>query len=562
MRTSQIFSTFDFLMKTRRLRRIIGITLLLPLLLIQNLYAQPLAVTASANPSIICFGSSSQLNATVTGGNGTYTYSWTSTPSGFSSTIRNPIVSPTITTIYTVTVTSGTQTASDDVQVSVSQLPTANAGSDDTICQGNNYQLNGIASYQSTITWNTSGDGYFNNQFIVNPIYFPGANDISMGYVNLSITSQPIAPCLSSVTDVMTLNINRSATANAGSDGTICRNGTYNLSGSATFFSHILWTTAGDGFFDNDTIFTPNYTPGTSDISNGSVILTLSAENISDCPANITDNMLLTLIGFPSVNAGSDATICTNGYYTIPATGSNFSLVRWTTSGDGVFSNDTIITPTYTPGINDLTTGSAILTINVSPISPCPEGTSDEMTLSFADAPTVNAGEDGTTCQNLPFPIVGNAINYSTIDWLSLGDGTFENIHSISTTYMPGPSDITNGFAKLVLKANGVSPCDGYSTDTLTVSIITFAQVEAGEDALICELANQYTLSGIAENSSSTLWISGGDGSFNNPNQLDAIYTLGNEDITNGFVTLYLSALSNTPCNETVTDSLDRKSVV
>ena len=67
----------------------------------------PLAVVASATPSTIIQGGSSQLNATASGGSGTYTYSWSSTPAGFTSTQQNPVVSPTATTQYTVIASDG-----------------------------------------------------------------------------------------------------------------------------------------------------------------------------------------------------------------------------------------------------------------------------------------------------------------------------------------------------------------------------------------------------------------------------------------------------------------------
>jgi len=77
------------------------------------LAALPLSVIATANPYTINMGASSQLNASPSGGSGTYTYTWTSNPAGFNSTQQNPVVSPTITTIYTVNVSDGSSNVSD-----------------------------------------------------------------------------------------------------------------------------------------------------------------------------------------------------------------------------------------------------------------------------------------------------------------------------------------------------------------------------------------------------------------------------------------------------------------
>ena len=79
----------------------------------------PLSVIATATPSSILNGNSSQLNATASGGSGNYTYSWTSNPAGFTSTQQNPVVSPTVTTQYTVTANDGAGNANGSTTVTV-----------------------------------------------------------------------------------------------------------------------------------------------------------------------------------------------------------------------------------------------------------------------------------------------------------------------------------------------------------------------------------------------------------------------------------------------------------
>lgn len=105
-----------------------------------------LFVQAAASPGIICLGESTQLNATPSGGAGDYTYSWSSSPAGFSSNIRNPLVSPTETTTYTVAVFDGQVTVNSTVTVEIKPVPVANAGADQTINVGTAIALNGSAS--------------------------------------------------------------------------------------------------------------------------------------------------------------------------------------------------------------------------------------------------------------------------------------------------------------------------------------------------------------------------------------------------------------------------------
>jgi hypothetical protein len=67
----------------------------------------------------VCPLDSVQLDLLPAGGTN-YTYSWSSNPSGFSSTLQNPIVTPSVTSVYHVTVTSdGGCSSSHTVQVTV-----------------------------------------------------------------------------------------------------------------------------------------------------------------------------------------------------------------------------------------------------------------------------------------------------------------------------------------------------------------------------------------------------------------------------------------------------------
>jgi len=87
-----------------------------------------MTVAATADPEEICLGDFSQLDAQPNGGTGTYTYSWTSEPGGFTSTLQNPFVYPNVTTIYTVEVSDGNETATGEVTITVNPLPEITLG--------------------------------------------------------------------------------------------------------------------------------------------------------------------------------------------------------------------------------------------------------------------------------------------------------------------------------------------------------------------------------------------------------------------------------------------------
>jgi hypothetical protein len=108
----------------------------------------------------------------------------------------------------------------------------------------------------------------------------------------------------------MTLIIHGLPTANAGAPATICESDTYTLSGSVTNEQSHLWSTSGDGAFDDTSLLAATYTPGAVDISAGNATLTLFAEAISPCGVDASDDMILTIQLSPTADAGSSETIC------------------------------------------------------------------------------------------------------------------------------------------------------------------------------------------------------------------------------------------------------------
>ncbi|MFN8310336.1 MAG: T9SS type A sorting domain-containing protein [Chitinophagales bacterium] len=88
--------------------------------------ATALAVTISASVPLTCSGDTVKLSANASGGSGTYTYKWASNPAGFNATVKDPAVTPLLSTTYTVTVNDGatTATATYTANVDVVAVPT------------------------------------------------------------------------------------------------------------------------------------------------------------------------------------------------------------------------------------------------------------------------------------------------------------------------------------------------------------------------------------------------------------------------------------------------------
>lgn len=105
----------------------------------------PFSVAASATPSTINLGDSSQLLATPSGGVPPYSFAWVPVSSLNQSDIANPVASPTITTLYDVTATDASgATAGASVIVNVTSTLVVTA-SPSTINPGQSSQLNATA---------------------------------------------------------------------------------------------------------------------------------------------------------------------------------------------------------------------------------------------------------------------------------------------------------------------------------------------------------------------------------------------------------------------------------
>ncbi|MEN8224373.1 MAG: T9SS type A sorting domain-containing protein [Bacteroidota bacterium] len=109
----------------------------------------PLTANPSASPEVICKGETAMLSPGAGGGSGDYTYAWTSTPAGFSSTLENPVVEPAVNTTYNVDISDGYILVSGSVDVIVHPLPLPDAGDDQSIPHGTSTILYGSATQGS-----------------------------------------------------------------------------------------------------------------------------------------------------------------------------------------------------------------------------------------------------------------------------------------------------------------------------------------------------------------------------------------------------------------------------
>jgi PKD repeat protein len=194
-------------------------------------------------------------------------------------------------------------TVADQAILTISRIPVVNAGADDLVCSTDSYVIADASSIDhDSVTWISSGTGTFGNPNSVATTYTPSAADIANGSVILTLTAYNM-PC-ASVSDSKLLTIVMAPSVNAGPGATICSSCTYSITGaSAPNSGSVLWTTYGSGSFSNPSILNPVYQPSAFDISQGYVILQLTANGNAPCDA-VMDTMTL----FISANPGIDFT--------------------------------------------------------------------------------------------------------------------------------------------------------------------------------------------------------------------------------------------------------------
>ena len=353
--------------------------------------------------------------------------------------------------IYTVTnyIAAAGGCAADTATNTITINPAAfvNASANDTICSGNSYTLSGsFSGGTSSITWSTSGSGTFDNSTLPNATYTPSQADITAASVVLTITSDdPSGPC-SSVNDAITLYIQPAATANAGTDATICATSNYTLSGTlGGGASSATWSTTGTGTFDNNTLPNATYTPSAADDAAGSVVLVYTTNDPAGECTSVTDSITLTIT--PRDNSSfnySGSTFCQSGVNPLPTitglSGGTFSSSPGSLIINPATGEITLISsPSGTYTVMYLTNGtcpdSSTVTINITNLFVASFHYNGPYCEHSQPNPTpvyVGAGTAGTFTYH-PGGLIINALT-GVIDMTTTAPGTYTVINTIVGT--------------------------------------------------------------------------------------------------------------------------------
>ena len=148
------------------------------------------------------------------------------------------------------------------------------------------------------------------------------------------------------------------------------------------------------------------------------------------------------------------------------------------------------------------------------------------------------------------------AVNYDSLLWITSGDGTFSANNTLTSVYTPGAGDIASGSVNLGLYATALTGCPGPAFDEIILNITPLPVVSAGTDTLICFWQLPFGCMGQSTNTTSIYWTTYRDGTFDDPENLNAKYFAGSNDMNNGSVILKLTGQPLIPCTDNVSDEM------
>ena len=480
----------------------------------------PVPTVDAGSDTNICLGDTIQIGGNPTGPIGT-TFLWSPATNISNTTIANPMVWPTTTTSYIVTVDNGTCTSTDTITITVGSA-TIDAGPDTSYCLGDSTQLNatgGVSytwipsiglsdtsianpianpvvttTYFVTVVDSLGCTGMDSVVVTVNPIpIIMISNDttvclgtcvqlISSGGTNYnwnpgtglsdSTIFNPVACPLNTTNyylaltdsnncmnnDSVMITINPAPTITTNNDTAVCDGNCVQL--NAVGGVSYVWTPATG--LSNDTIANPLACP------TATTTYVVTGTDANGCES--TDTVTITVNPLPTVDAGVDQGICVAGSVVIGGTptGPAGSTYNWTpnsTLDDSTLANPTatpIITTTYTVTVTD------------------PNGCSDfdVVTVIINPAPIVNAGTDTTICAGESIIIGGNptgpaSASYNWTPSATLNDNTLANptaTPSVTTEYIVTVTDSNN--------------C--VNTDSVTITVNPLPVITSSNDTSLC----------------------------------------------------------------------------
>lgn len=371
----------------------------------------------------------------------------------------NGVYTPSTAGTFTLTYTlgGGSCLSTDQIEVTVWELPVPNAGLDTPICAGDSIQLNGSSTggllpYTSTI-WNNAVS--LSDAAILNP----WASPVSSTSYTLTVTDAN--SCVAQ--DVVQIQVLAAPIVAAGPDITVCDQP---IAEVLTGYSPLTGAT-GTGEWTG-----PNVSTNGTFTPNGAGVFTLyyTFTNLAGC-FNV-DSIQVTVASPVNANAGPDLDVCLNTPAFNLAAGGTWSGTNVSTAGVFTPASTGTFTLTFTTG-----TGTC--------------QTSDNTDVTVLELPTVNAGVDVFICEedSIQLVAVANSTNVGAILYNWTGPAVSDN--QIADPFVQPAA--TQSYTITVTDGAGC-----ISSDAVIVNVNGLPVVNAGADITVCDQPIAEVLSGFS----------------------------------------------------------------
>ncbi|MDP2386171.1 MAG: ice-binding family protein [Bacteroidota bacterium] len=354
-----------------------------------NIIVNPLPLAITGNNTTFCNGNSVTLGTTAISG---HTYVWSPTTALNSTSIANPVASPTVTETYSLTETitlTGCQ-KTNSVTITVNPLPLAITGSNASICDGNSITLGTTSITGHTYSW-TPAVGLISAS-LSNPVASPST--LTTFTLTESITA---TGCVN--TNSVTITVTPIPAAFTGTNAIICKDDGVTLGGTAIAGNTYLWSPSTG--LSIATISNPIASPASTETYS-------LLETITSTGCFLINYVDVTVNPLPLAVTGSNTSVCVGSSVTLGTSAVSGNTYSWSpvaglSSGTSAQPFASPLTPTtYTLTETITSTGCQKTNSVVIAVNPLPSAT------------TINGG---AICAGDSVAIGGNSTSGNTYIW-------------------------------------------------------------------------------------------------------------------------------------------------
>ena len=442
------------------------------------------------------------------------TYSWTSSPEGFTSSVQNPSgVSASVPTTYTVVVTANGCSKTSSVAITPAALPTIATSGDVSICNGGagaELTATGGVSY----TWSPATGLSAAN--VANPTATPSTT------TTYTVTGTDANGCQNTATSVVTVNTPVAITVQPANQ-TALENGSTSFSVTATGTG---LTYQWEFSSDNGSSWNPisgetasTYTIASASSSLNNNLYRVVVSGTAPCTA-VTSNSALLLVGSIAITSQpSNQTICSDGTATfaVTTTGDVTSyLWQYSTNGTDWFTapGDATGSSLVLSGINSALSGYLFrCNLNNGALI------SNTATLTVYDAVLIGTQPASqVVCSNAASVTFTSAATGSGLAYKwqvsTNSGGSWSDISgaSLATYTISNPGVALNGNQYRVI-VSGTAPCSPVTSNAATLTVTDVAVAASSTSVCIGQSVTlTATYTGVP-NTTSSSWVSATTGS-------------------------------------------------